>query len=104
MSDVKTYGELLVQAKADGALQPRITAFTDLIEQAIRQKSYKFTTDIRNDEGEQVIEQMDVLVTFSFSGYPLFWVVMDPSYDGNIMQLARSNIDGTKLIIELYEG
>lgn len=104
VTETKTYGEFLVKAKADGAPEPRLTAFTNLIEQAIRQKSYKFTWDVRNEEGEQVMEQMDVMVTFSFAGDPIFWVVMDASYDGNIMQLARSNADGTQLITALHEG
>jgi hypothetical protein len=99
------YDELVEKHKGWGCKEPELAALTDLIEQAIKTKTYKLPTEIRDELGNDiVIQKHDVLVTFSFVGDPYFWVVLDPSYDGNIILLGRSSEDGTLLKTLLYEG
>jgi hypothetical protein len=99
-----TYDELLARARSFGAKNIVTTAITDLICQAIEKKTYKFIHDIRNENSDIVIQTYDILVLFSFANEATFWVVWNPSWDGNVIQLVRSNNDGTSILETLYEG
>jgi hypothetical protein len=46
----------------------------------------------------------DVIVLFSFANEPSFYAVSDPSWDGNVISLVRSNCDGSAVLQTLYEG
>lgn len=98
------FRELYDQAKKEGAQNPQTKAVTDLIAEAIRNKSYKFIKDIRDERGNMVIRKWDVIVLFDFVNEAHFWAIENPTYDGNVMRLIRSNADGSALVQQLYEG
>jgi hypothetical protein len=103
-SKMKTYEQLFQTAKGEGAKNPLAKAVTDLIAQAIENKTYKFVEGIRDRHGNIALKKWDVIVLFSWANDPVFWAVEDPEYDGNVMRFIRSNSDGSDMLQVLYEG
>jgi hypothetical protein len=88
------FEELKQQHINDGGKYPEAFAITELIENAIRNKTYK----IYNGGGyeyntENEIKNFDIVVWFNWGGDPYFQVCMDNS-EGDSCVLVNSNNKG----------